>query len=106
MIDRCEIGRRIRLSDTAIVLSEGEVQKPNVNNFGAIKMEYMIMDHASFQEWMANIEQLSSMPFNTIIYLTLLVSTGRPKFSSWGKEVLCQVIDVDPITVFGNLNNS
>ena len=29
----------------------------------------------------------------------------KPKFSSWGKEVLCQVVDVDPITVFGNFDN-
>ena len=29
----------------------------------------------------------------------------EPKFSSWGKEVLCQVVDVDPITVFGNFKN-
>ena len=29
----------------------------------------------------------------------------QPKFSSWGKEVLCQVVDVDPITVFGNFDN-
>ena len=28
-----------------------------------------------------------------------------PKFSSWGKEVLCQVVDVDPITVFENFKN-
>ena len=28
-----------------------------------------------------------------------------PKFSSWVKEVLCQVVDVDPITVFGNFDN-
>ena len=32
-------------------------------------------------------------------------STVKPKFSSWSKEVLCQVVDVDPITVFGNFNN-
>ena len=29
----------------------------------------------------------------------------EPKFSSWGKKVLCQVVDVDPITVFGNFKN-
>ena len=29
----------------------------------------------------------------------------KPKFSSWGKEVLCQVVDVDPITVLGNFKN-
>ena len=29
----------------------------------------------------------------------------EPKFSSWVKEVLCQVVDVDPITVFGNFDN-
>ena len=29
----------------------------------------------------------------------------NPKFSSWGKEVLCQVVDVDPITVLGNFKN-
>ena len=29
----------------------------------------------------------------------------QPKFSSWGKEVLCQVVDVDPITVLGNFKN-
>ena len=28
-----------------------------------------------------------------------------PKFSSWGKEVLCQVVDVDPITALGNFKN-
>ena len=29
----------------------------------------------------------------------------EPKFSSWGKELLCQAVDVDPITVFGNFKN-
>ena len=29
----------------------------------------------------------------------------QPKFSSWGKEVVCQVVDVDPITVLGNFKN-
>ena len=32
-------------------------------------------------------------------------STLKPKFSGWGKEVLCQVVDVDPITVLGNFKN-
>ena len=32
-------------------------------------------------------------------------SSAEPKFSSWGKEVLFQVVDVDPITVFGNFDN-
>ena len=31
--------------------------------------------------------------------------TVKPKFSSWGKEVLCQVVDVEPITVLGNFKN-
>ena len=31
--------------------------------------------------------------------------THNPKFSSWGKELLCQVVDVDPKTVFGNFDN-
>ena len=35
-----------------------------------------------------------------------LISKDEPKFSSWGKEFLCQVVDVDPITVFGNFKNS
>ena len=29
----------------------------------------------------------------------------QPKFSSWGKTVLWQVIDVEPITVFGMFKN-
>ena len=29
----------------------------------------------------------------------------EPKFSSWGKTVLWQVIDVEPITVFGMFEN-
>ena len=29
----------------------------------------------------------------------------KPKFSSWGKGVICQVVDVDPITVLGNFKN-
>ena len=31
--------------------------------------------------------------------------TDYPKFSSWGKTVLSQVIDVEPITVFGMFKN-
>ena len=31
--------------------------------------------------------------------------TFDPKFSSWGKTVLWQVIDVEPITVFGMFKN-
>ena len=33
------------------------------------------------------------------------VENIKPKFSSWDKEVLCQVVDVDPKTVFGNFDN-
>ena len=29
----------------------------------------------------------------------------EPKFSSWGKGVICQVVDVDPITVLANFKN-
>ena len=29
----------------------------------------------------------------------------EPKFSSWGKGVNCQVVDVDPITVLANFKN-
>ena len=29
----------------------------------------------------------------------------NPKFSSWGKEIPCQIVDVDPKTVFGNFDN-
>ena len=35
----------------------------------------------------------------------LVTQRLKPKFSSWVKEVLCQVVDVDPITVFGNFDN-
>ena len=31
--------------------------------------------------------------------------TYEPKFSSWGKGVICQVVDVDPITVLANFKN-
>ena len=29
----------------------------------------------------------------------------KRKFSSWGKEIPCQIVDVDPKTVFGNFDN-
>ena len=31
--------------------------------------------------------------------------TFDPKFSSWGKTELCQVLDVEPITLSGKFNN-
>ena len=32
-------------------------------------------------------------------------ANDNPKFSSWGKTELCQVLDVEPITLSGKLNN-
>ena len=37
--------------------------------------------------------------------LNSLLPNDEPKFSSWGKTVLWQVIDVEPITVFGMFKN-
>ena len=34
-----------------------------------------------------------------------LAESLHPKFSSWGKTELCQVFDVEPITLSGNFNN-
>ena len=31
--------------------------------------------------------------------------TLEPKFSSWGKTELCQVLDVEPITLSGQFDN-
>ena len=36
------------------------------------------------------------MPYSEIL---------EPKFIGWGKEVLCQVVDVESITVLGNFKN-
>ena len=33
------------------------------------------------------------------------MKTLYPEFSNWGKTVLWQVIDVEPITVFGMFKN-
>ena len=46
-------------------------------------------------------EQKFLLPADPLLTMAAL----EPKFSSWGKTVLWQVIDVEPITAFGMFKN-
>ena len=66
-------------------------------NYGVEDCSYKGQRYTTTIRSTRNVEDSSDPTFNDLF--------DQPKFSSWGKEVLCQVVDVDPITVFGNFDN-
>ena len=69
------------------------------------KIREKLADLTQFLRDLRSAPQLTAIERWCRILGRVLVKFIDPKFSSWGKEVICQVVDVDPITVLGNFKN-
>ena len=63
------------------------------------------MERKEFLSWSSQVDRLSEAQKLEIGELLAGRPVGEPKFGSWGKIELCQVVDDDAIIVFEKFNN-